>query len=92
MVSIVGYPATGASDAKGVCHGIVAYPLNTPLSLDTFLQWVNLYAAPCILDMGPWEPGGSKGSADPPKCLEGPALATGAALATGPALTSTMLF
>ena len=29
----VGYPATGASEAKGVCHGIVAYPLNTPLAL-----------------------------------------------------------
>ena len=31
--------------------------------------------------------GGSKGSADPPKCLEGPALATGPALAAEPALT-----
>ena len=29
---VVGYPATGASGAKGVCHGIVAYPLNTPLA------------------------------------------------------------
>ena len=28
---VVGYPATGASGTKGVCHGIVAYPLNTPL-------------------------------------------------------------
>ena len=28
---VVGYPATGAFGAKGVCHGIVAYPLNTPL-------------------------------------------------------------
>ena len=28
---VVGYPATGASGAKGVCHGIVAYPLNTQL-------------------------------------------------------------
>ena len=38
------------------------------------------------------QPGGSKGSADPPKCLEVPALAMGPALAVGPALTSTMLF
>ena len=30
---VVGYPATGAFGAKGVCHGIVAYPLNTPLSI-----------------------------------------------------------
>ena len=30
---VVGYPATSASGAKGVCHGIVAYPLNTPLDL-----------------------------------------------------------
>ena len=30
---VVGYPATGAPGAKGVCHGIVAYPLNTPLLL-----------------------------------------------------------
>ena len=32
------------------------------------------------------QPGGSKGSAGPPKCLEGPALAA------GPALTSAILF
>ena len=37
---VVGYPATGAPGAKGVCHGIVAYPLNTPLhGADKLFPW-----------------------------------------------------
>ena len=39
---VVGYPDTGASGAKGVCHGIVAYPLNTPLAT-TLLSQINLH-------------------------------------------------
>ena len=49
---VVDYPTTGASGAKGVCHGIVAYPLNTPLGQAQLLyamcvekrKWSNKYA------------------------------------------------